>query len=200
MNLPNMNNNIPCAVDVETTGALAGYHEIIQIACLPLNQHFEEHEELRFFYINIKPDYPKRASKEAERKHKLKLEDLSGCVTQRQGVKLFEEWFDKLNLGMGKRLIPLAHNWGFERGHLINWMGLGAFDDIWQSHPRDTMVFGAMINDLYQWHGRKHPFPYLGLKDMCRRFDINIENHHDALSDCIATARLYAALMRFLHS
>lgn len=198
MSLLNMNGNILCAVDVETTGVLAGHHEIVQIACVPLNQHFEPHPDMRFHYMNMMPDHPERMEKEAVRKHGITIESLEGCPSQEQGIGLFEEWHEKLSLPFGKNLIPLAHNWGFERGMLISWLGMDAFSELWHWHPRDTMTMAASINDLYVWHGRKHPFNYVGLKPLCDRFDIKLDNAHDALADCLATAKLYAEFMRFL--
>jgi DNA polymerase III epsilon subunit-like protein len=199
MSLLNMNGNILCAVDVETTGVLAGYHEIVQIACVPLNQHFEPHPDLRFYYMpGLMPDYPDRISEEATRKHGITLDSLQGCPTQERGVELFEEWWHKLNLPFGKRLVPLAHNWGFERAFLIHMLGMDGFNAYWHVHPRDTMALAATVNDLYVWHGRKHPFHLLSLTALCKRFDIQLDNAHNALADCLATARLYAELMRFL--
>lgn len=199
MSLYNMNGNILCAVDVETTGVLAGYHEIIQIACVPLNQHFEPHPELPFFYVpGIMPDFPERMEKEAVGKHGISKESLEGCVSESEAIELFESWYNRLNLPFGKRLVPLAHNWAFERAFLIHWLGLDGFNDKWHVHPRDTFTLAAFVNDLYVWHGRKHPFGYLSLTGLCKRFDIQLDNAHNALADCIATGRLYAALMRFL--
>lgn len=200
MSLMSMNGNLLCAVDVETTGVLAGWHEIVQIACVPLNQHFEPHPEMKFFYLNMRPDYPDRISKEAVQKHGISEEFLANCVSQARGIDLFEDWYRKLNMPFGKRLVPLAHNWGFERAFLIHWLGLDGFNDKWQSHPRDTMLLAASVNDIYVWHGRKHPFHTLSLTSLCNRFDIQLDNAHDALADSLATAKLYASMMRFLGS
>ena len=200
MSLVSMNNNVLCAVDVETTGVLDSYNEIIQIACLPLDQHFDPHPDMRHFYINIRPDYPERWSMDAQKKHGITLEDLEGCPSQGRSVELFAEWFKKLDLPFGKRLIPLAHNYSFERGFLTHWLGVDGMNDHWQPHPRDTMGLAANVNDLYVWHGRKHPFYSLSLVSLCKKFDINLDNAHDALADCLATAKLYAELMRFLYA
>jgi DNA polymerase III epsilon subunit-like protein len=197
MTLINMNNNLLCAVDVETTGTVFGHHEIIQVAAVPLNHDFEPHPDYRFFYLNLAPDFPKRASKEATAKHGIKIEGLEDCVSQVRGAELFEEWFNNLDLPMGKRLTPLAHNGGFERGFLSHWLGQEAYDAIWQSHPRDSMLLALSINDVYCWHGRVHPFHTVSLISMCNRFGIPLDNAHDALADCLATAKLYAELMRF---
>ena len=111
---------------------------------------------------------------------------------------MFDEWYKGLGLPFGKRLIPLAHNWAFERGFLTYWLGVDGMCEYWQSHPRDTMTLASSINDLFVWHGRKHPLPWMSLTALCKRFDIQLDGAHDALADCLATAKLYAEFMRFL--
>jgi DNA polymerase III epsilon subunit-like protein len=198
--MPSLKGNILCAVDVETTGLLAGYHEIIQIAAVPLNQHLEPSKEHRFFYLTMAPECPERINDDARKKHKISDSTLQDCVSQSRGIDLFEEWFNKLDLPFGKRLVPLAHNWAFERAFLIHWLGMDSFNDIWHVHPRDTMITAAIVNDLCAWHGKKFPFNYFNLTGLCRKFDIPLDNAHDALADCIATAKLYASFMRLLYS
>jgi len=190
------NGHLLTAVDVETTGTLAGWHEIIQIAAVPLDQHLDPLDN--FFYINMQPEHPERISKEAERKHKIKLSDLEGCVTQERGADLFEEWFKGLDLMFNKRLLPMAHNWGFERSFLIHWLGEESFNEMWQGTPSDTIAVARFINDLCIWHARKHPFGYLNLGGLCDQFDIPLEDAHDALADCIATAKLYRSFIQYL--
>lgn len=200
MSIGSMKGNVLTAVDVETTGLLAGYHEIIQIAAVPLNQHFEPHPKLRPFYINICPDYFEHIEKEATKKNGIDLESLRECPSQDQSVELFANWFRSLNLPFGRRLVPLAHNWAFDKGFLTYWLGIDGIYDFWHYHPRDTMAVAATVNDLYTWHGRKHPFEHLSLTALCKKFDIEMYNAHDALSDSLATAKLYAAFMRFMGS
>lgn len=199
MSLLSMNGNLLCTVDVETTGTLSGYHEIIQAAFVPLDQNFEPHPDFKFLYLpGIMPDHPDRMDAEAESKHGISIESLEGCISESRAVELFEEWYQRLGLPFGKRLVPLAHNWAFERAFLIHWLGMDSFNDKWYIHPRDTFAVASYINDLYAWNNRKHPFHAVGLGPMCKRFDIELDNAHDALADCLATAKLYAALMRFL--
>jgi DNA polymerase III epsilon subunit-like protein len=82
---------------------------------------------------------------------------------------------------------------------LIPWLGKDGFDDLWQSTARDTMTLASSIDDLYACHGRKPPFGWVNLGTLCKKFDIELDNAHDALADCVATAKLYASIMRFLY-
>lgn len=194
--LLNLNNNMMVAVDVETTGLLAGYHEIVQIAVVPLNSELQPCEDHRPFYISIRPDHPER-QKGAAGVHGLKMDELlSMSVSQEKAADLFDEWFVNLELPYKKRLAPLAHNWAFERGFLSHWLGLETFDAIFHPYARDTWVLATIINDAAAWHGRECPFTRIKLGAMCERFGFNVLNAHDALSDALATAKLYREMLR----
>lgn len=196
--LPNLNGNPLAVVDVETTGVLGGYHEIIQIAVVPLTIDLEI-APVKPFYQNIRPNFPERASARAGNIHGLNVDDLLvNAPTQERVLESFLEWFSALPLGHNRRLTPVAHNWGFERGFLSHWLGPELMNSIFHPHPRDTMIFAIMLNDRASMMGKPLPFPRVGLWNMCRKFGIEFENAHDALADCVATAKVYAQLMRAL--
>lgn len=195
--LSHLQGDLLCAVDTETTGLTPGYHEIIQVAVVPLNSEFKQHPGLNPFYINIAPDHPERVSSEAGFVHGISVEELMACgVSQFDSADMFDEWFTRLELPHGRRLVPLAHNWAFERSFLIHWLGIETFSDIWSGHARDTMVFAAALNDLAMWHSKELPFHKLGLTKLCKDMGINLLNSHDALADCLGTASLYRELIR----
>jgi DNA polymerase III epsilon subunit-like protein len=195
--MKNWYNNIMAAVDVETTGTEPGYHEILQIAVLPLDNNIKVSDEHRFFYMNVAPKHPERQGKAARGKHKLDAHKMAAeCITQERAADMLNEWFNNMQLPFGKRLIPLAHNWGFERGMMTHWLGIDRLDEIFHPFPRDTMLFANMINDVYSWQGMEIPFHTVTLKAMCKRFEIPLENAHDALADCVATAALYREMIR----
>jgi DNA polymerase III epsilon subunit-like protein len=154
----NLNGNMLASIDVETTGLLAGVHEIVQIGLVPLDGDLNPCENHRPFYHHICPQYPENAQK-------------------------------------AKRIVPLAHNWAFERAFLLNWLGPETFDQFFFIHPRDTQIFGACINDAAVYHGKKIPFNELSLTYMCRKFGIHNERSHDALADSLAGAKLYQELI-----
>lgn len=194
--LPNLNGNPLAVVDVETTGRVGGYHEIIQIAIVPLTLDLEV-ADVPPFYQNIKPNFPERAEQRSGNVHGLNLDDLLvNAPTQERVLDYLLEWFSSLPLGFQRRLTPVAHNWGFERSFLTPWLGPDLLNSLFHPHPRDTMIFALMLNDRASMLGKEIPFPRVGLKSMCERFGIPLDNAHDALADCVATAKLYATFMR----
>jgi len=194
--LINLNADILVAVDVETTGRLAGYHEIIQIAVVPLNSDITPVEHINPFYMNIAPEHPERCENEASSIHGLDIEELvNNCPDQWAAADYFDDWFKALELPYKKKMAPLAHNWAFEKGFLSHWLGLESFDQLFHFHPRDSMLFGISINDAAAYHGMTCPFPYVGLKAMCKKYNIEVPHSHDALCDALCEAKLYKAML-----
>jgi len=190
-------NNPFATIDIETTGQIGGYHEIVQIAIVPMDIHLNVAGNIQPFYQNIKPDYPERAEESALRVHGISLDDLLvNAPTQAKVLDYLIEWFNNLPLGYRKRLTPIAHNWGFERSFLVPWLGPELFNSIFYPVARDTMVFATMVNDRAAMLGQPLPFERVNLGSLCRTYGIPLENAHDAYADCIATSELFKNLMR----
>lgn len=194
--LKNLNGNLLATVDVETTGRVGGYHEIIQIAIVPLTIDLEI-APVEPFYQVLRPEHPDRVSRGARRVHGLNVDDLiMNAPSQGRVIQYLIEWFNSLNLGYERRIVPIAHNWAFERGFLIHWLGAELLDTLFVPLPRDTMIFATMLNDRASMMGVDPPFPRVSLSSLCYQLGIEHENAHDALEDCIVTAKLYQYLMR----
>jgi DNA polymerase III epsilon subunit-like protein len=195
--LLNLNGNLLVSVDLETTGRRPGYHEIIQVACVPLDAELKPAANLRPFYTEIKPNFPERAEQQAQFKHNIPMEQLLLHAPDQDKVKdLFVEWFESLDLPFKKSLVPMAHNWSFESSWLKEWLGVTLFDDIWFSHARDGMLLAIAINDRAAMRGEAIPFNRVGLGSLCAKFNVVNANAHDALADALAEAEVYRALLQ----
>jgi DNA polymerase III epsilon subunit-like protein len=197
--LVHSNGNIVCAVDIETTGEIGGYHEIVQIAVVPLDSFFNPRDDIRPFYQNMRPDHLERVVKQAMRVSGLTLDDLilhapdSGKVAD-----LLREWFESIDLPVGKKLMPLAHNWPFELRHMEAWLGREEFDALFHYRYRDSMQLAQSVNDLASLMGQKLPFNQIGLGYLANKLGVENLAHHDALNDSIVCGRVYAKLLRKL--
>lgn len=195
--LLHLNGNLLVSVDLETTGLRPGYHEIAQIACVPLDSELKPSTILRPFYTDIKPNFPERAEKQAQFKHNIPMDQLLLHAPDQDKVKdLFVEWFQSLDLPFKKSLVPMAHNWAFESAWLKEWLGITLFDETWFSHARDGMLLAIAINDRAAMRGEAIPFNRVGLGSLCRKFNIVNINAHDALADALAEAEVYRALLQ----
>ena len=194
--LVNCHGHLMCAVDVETTGEDPDYHEIIQIACVPLDSDFEPYEGVSPLYANLAPQFPERAKGNAMTVNGLDLVDLALNAPHPDKVlDLFVDWFERLDLPANCRLIPLAHNWSFEDGFLRKWMGHKLFHHIFRGLPRDSMEIAIYQNDKANMIGEKGPYERVSLSQLCKDLGIVNENPHDALCDSLATAKLYKTLL-----
>lgn len=195
--LVSLNGNLMAAVDLETTGVQPGFHEIVQIAIVPLDADFRPLEGLRPFYTHVRPLHPERESAGAKFKHRIPMAELilNAPLPDRVADWLVE-WFEKLELPLRRCLVPLAHNWAFESSFLKAWLGVEMVDQIFHSHARDGMLYAIGLNDKAACAGEPPPFNRVGLCSLCRKLKIVNNNPHDALADCLAEAEVYRALLQ----
>jgi DNA polymerase III epsilon subunit-like protein len=193
-----LNGHLMAAIDVETTGRRPGYHEIIQIAVVPLDSDLRPNPLLRPFYYEIKPEYPKRQEKGASYVHGLDINHLVLHAPEAGRVQdMLIEWVERLELPIGKCLVPLAHNWAFESAFLKAWLGVDLTSGLFHGCARDAMLLALSINDKAAFMGEACPFSSVNLKSLCVKFGITLDKAHDALCDSIAEAEVYRNLLRF---
>jgi len=191
-----LNGHILAGVDVETTGSVPGWHEIIQIGVQPLNSHCDPMPNVSPFYFTIKPEHPERAEPKATAVHNLDLNDICLHSPDKWQVSDYlEEWWTNLELPLRKTIIPVAQNWQFEAGFLKHWLGIESFNQFFYWAVRDTMAIAIYRNDLAYSRGLAVPFPNVGLTSLCSKFGIINENPHDALADARAEAAVYKQLI-----
>ena len=196
--MTHLSGNLLVALDFETTGRRPGYHEIIQIAIVPLDHDLQSRSDAPVFYQNIRPEHPERCEKGAGLVHGIDMDLLQlHAPSQERVIDLLCEWFNNLDLPPNRVVIPLAHNWPFESSFLKGWLGIELMDQMFHSHARDSMSLAGSINDRAFFMGQKAPFTKLSLVALCKKLGIVYENAHDALADCQAAAKLYRRLLTY---
>ena len=200
--ITNWNGHQLCAIDIETTGFDPYLNEIMEIAIIPLNHHFDPVSD-KVFNALIKPLNTEHIDPKAISLNKANFEAiLEHGMLHSEALDYFYEWFDNLNLPPWKRIIPLAHNWPFDRSFLKVWLG-ESFDEFFNADYRDTMVIGNFERDWANFHDEQTQFAKVKLQYMCSTFKIEMERAHSALCDAINTAKLYKRLlerMRTIHA
>lgn len=195
--LPHLNGNPLAAIDVETTGRIGGYHEIIQVAIVPLSMDLEIAKYVTPFYQNIKPLFPERVEPRAVGMRNVNIDDLILNAPEPERVlDYLLEWYSRLPLAHGRKLTPLAHNWAFDSSFLIPWLGPDLYTALFYPIPRDTMNWASSLNDRAAIAGYPAPFSAVRLGTLCRQFGVVNEQEHNALADALATAKLYQAMLR----
>jgi len=191
-----LNGEIFCAVDTETTGLDCEKHSIIEICVLPLNGDYSVNKSILPFTCQMQPIEGRIVDPEALRVNKIELSEIMlTCLDAFKVLDLFVEWFEKLNLGLHKGIVPIAQNWPFDRGFLVNWMGDLTFRTIFSRHYRDTMSLAASINDRCDIHNHPIQFPKLNLQSIANKFNIVNPDPHRALGDAWTTSQVYRQLL-----
>ena len=191
-----INSNQLCAIDVETTGLRPDFHEIHQVAILPLDSRIKPSRGILPFVLDIKIEYPERIERNAIKMPKAEFaKRQQRAIDQFTAADLLDEWFERLKLPLYKRICPLAQNWPFDRGFMIHWLGVDSYEHIFSPLYRDTMPAAMFHSDLADFRGEKITFVQYNLQYLCQKVNVVNEKAHDALQDCIATAEVYRRLL-----
>jgi len=198
--LVHLNNNMLGSLDTETSGLKVGYHEILQIAIIPLDNNIDHAKDKPLLDIKIKPTHWHRIDYEAMKVTKIQLMEI--CDTGLPAVKaadLLMYWFEeRIKLPERKRIIPLGYNCSaFDMPFIQEWLGQESYSRCFHGHARDVMTVCNFLNDLSDFHAEQTPFSELKLRSVCNALGIEIDNSrtHDALYDSIITAKCYKKLL-----
>ncbi len=193
--MQHLNGHLLCAIDTETTGLKPGYHDIWQVAVLPLDANIEPLKGINPFCMDIKMQHPDRLDKAAIPNMPEFVRRQTHAVESFTCADLFDEWFDRLELPIHKRIVPLAQNWPFDREFLKDWLGVESFNQAFFPVYRDTMAAAAFDSDLCDFRSEKVLYTEYNLNFICSKLDVHNAKAHDALQDCIATAECYRRML-----
>lgn len=192
--LLNLNGNLLCAVDVETTGDDPEAYEIWQIAVLPLDSQLRPQSSILPFYTELRPENPDMYQSAAVSRERLALAAQRG-LDRYFAADLFNEWFERLKLPLGKRISVLAQNWVYDRGFILNWLGPAAVDRYFDARYRDTMSAALFCNDRADFTADQIQYPKVNLRYLAKTLRVENPNPHDALNDCVVTAEVYRRMV-----
>jgi DNA polymerase III epsilon subunit-like protein len=203
MGLTHLNGDILCVIDVETSGHIPGFHDLLQICILPLDYKLDMWKDFAPFYMEIQPKRPENYGKAttwndeevAKKNRQLMAHAQVNGMDPYRAADLFDEWFAKLGLGYRKKIAPLAHNWPFDRGFVIDWLGEETFIQCIDPRYRDTMVVATFMNDQADFKTEPYPFNKVNLSWLAKQYNIDHSRAHDALADCWVTAQVYKRLV-----
>lgn len=194
-----LNGNLLCAIDTETTGLRPYHHDVIEVCFLPLDNYCRPSTKHMAFNMKLKPRRPDNIDMQAMSVNKMSLFDIMKTgVDPDAAADLFDEWFTKLGLPEGKRISPLAQNWGHDKHFLSDWLGHENFEYRIDGRYRDTMSTALYLNDKADVNVEQVPFPKVNLRYLCNclKIDLDAARYHTTLYDCIKTAEVYYAMLR----
>jgi len=168
-----------------------------------MDHNLEIRKDVNPFYVLMKPNHPERADRKAMSVNGLSLAKLnSQGIDSVMAIGMLERWFQKLvPLNQGgehyAKILPMGHNYAqFDKMMIENWLGqIGIeYNDFFHWHARDTQIMANMVNDRYAIRGEEPPFREVNLNYLCSKFGMENPKAHDALGDCMVTAKLFKHL------
>lgn len=192
--LLNLNGNVLCAIDCETTGPRAGFHDLIQVCVLPLDNELKPQRGIMPFYIDLIPRRPENSPLKMNRQRLCNVM-IHGLDADR-AADLFDEWLKKLKLGYQKRIAPLAADWPPDREFVIDWLGREHFEQYFDARYRCTQAAALYINDRADFQVEQIPFARVGLPSIANRLYVEQVSKHDALNNCVTVAECYRKMVK----
>jgi DNA polymerase III alpha subunit (gram-positive type) len=170
-----------CIIDIETTGSIFGYHEIIEIAAIRTNS--EGTQILGEYENRIAPSYPQRITPLAQNLTGYRTEDWKqACASD------YELWSSLGSFWRG--CTPVCHNPSFERAFIT----LAASQAGVQDLELDYHWIGteSLAWPLY----KQEHLPRLSLSSLSEWLSIEPEPFpHRAMNGAIACHQVYLRLM-----
>lgn len=209
--MKHLNGSLLAVLDTETTGPKPGYNDIIDICCIVLGPDLKPAKGIRPFNMEIQPKRIENIDLEALRVQGKNLDSIvkeklckdrqrivriatTGCDAD-QAADMFGTWWDKLKLAPFKRLMPIAHNWAFDRAFIMDWLGEAAFDLYFDPRYRDTMSMALYDNDVADWRAENFDYPKTNLAYLCNSLGVERGGAHNAMDDVLATIEVYRKLV-----
>lgn len=189
------NGNKICAIDVETTGLDYKKNDIIEIAVVPLDYNLEPDPNYAPFWLDMAPQKFDNIDYSFIRKNKIDHLQRNGFDPY-VALDIFIEWIERLELPIGKRIMPLAQNWVFDRAFIMEWMGSESFNFYIDGRYRDLMSLSLFINDSDDFHNQPCHFAKNKLSYICCQLNLECERElfHGAQYDAVKTAEAYRKL------
>ena len=112
-------------------------------------------------------------------------------MTQWEASDKFEKWLNAFDLGLGKKIMVVGQNYGFDKQFIQAWLGEEYYNSAFHHLVRDLLPASLYLNDVATFSGIDPPFPHHNLSRLAARLGVKMERGHNALEDCIATAECY---------
>ena len=178
-------------IDVETTGVVPGYHEMVDVGIVMADV---DGNEIGKFFQRIMPEHPERAQKGASDCNGFSIErwKREGAVTPEKAVEGIIEFYG--STAKGKNVILCAYNVSFDNAfmdHLFRSVG----KDLRKLHryalDLPSMAWGKGLQHLYQ----KKIVQSLGVKDEPRASKGDAPWEHTGITGAELNLRIYQALL-----
>ena len=170
------------SIDVETTGLIPGFHEIIQVAYTPVD------DSIKPIQLRIKAKHPQRATQEALDVHGLDINIGTSAKTAKR--KLYN-WLKRWKIN---KIDPLGHNYASLDGPFQKaWLGHSNYQKNFSYRVRDTSSLAMALKDAGLLTTED-----TSLQTLLKFYGIDPGRAHTADCDSKGTLELYYTLLEHL--
>ena len=171
-----------CFIDIETTGSVLGYHEIIEIAAV---RTLPDSSCIRgIWHANIMPKHPERVSAYAKELNGFSVERWN--LARESNPALWKEFAD-----FSANCVPVCHNPSFDRGFITLAATSEGLSDI-------KLDYHWLGTESLAWPLYRHGFfSKLSLANLCDYLEVEREPiPHNAIDGAQACRRVYTELIK----
>lgn len=186
--MKHFNRHKPCIILIKTTGPDLTYHEIAEIAIIPICNLVVD-DDIVPFNIRINVNHKGNLSSEEWENSKKYGFDIF------TSYELFDNWFRKLGLAFNKRIMPISWEWAIQRPFISNWLGysnhIPLYGDYFSHWYRDLMPVGLYWNDLAELNNEYLPFSVVRLKYLGNKLGVPKPRSKTLLDKAYYIAEVY---------
>jgi len=185
-----------CAIDTETTSVDLMTAEAVELSIVPLHNDYKIDINIRPLELIINPGkLALDEGSEALSFNKIGRDYILKDGIPKEDVRGYiKGWMGTNNIST---IIPLAHNWVFDRIVLTRLIGTTATEKLIYRRAKDSHSLAVAINDRYELFGKKCPFAQTRLGFLAEYFGFSSDGAHRAKYDCMMTAQVYRKLLEF---
>lgn len=170
-----------CFIDVETTGTVFGYHEVIDIGCVRANLHTNN---TALWEQRIRPKNPERITEMACEVNGFSIE--KWAKYPESSPQIWRQFFD-----FSKDCVPVCHNPSFDRAFISLEAAAQGVSELGLNYH--WIGTESLAWPLYA-SGR---ISKLSLSALCEHFDLAVEpSPHTALNGAKTCCEVYKALTK----
>ena len=187
--MKHLNSNVICAIDIETTGKMPGFHELIELSIVPL-QGFKPDKSILPLTLFIQPLKPYKT------RSVLLRDRMTNAIETTSAAFIFEKWYEKLNLKAHKRILPLSFAWHRKMPFIMEWLTHDKGDPYYYDFfdpliVRDLVVLLQYWNDIAFKISEHYPFTKQRLAFLAQKLGVPVVRPSTTLSRCLMMIEIY---------
>ena len=200
-----LNDNCLCAIAIRTTGPCPGFHDLIEFAVTPLTPSFTPRRDIMPFSARVLPRYMNFTAPQVRSKTTL-MAFLEMASDKEDVLLAFDRWYEKLGLGLKKRIYPLMYCWGACSPFLYDLFGTNfeqqqsiLRDYVSATQARDIVTLANYWNDIAFNNQVQIPFAKQTLGWIAPKLGLDVFNTRTItlLQETYILASVYAKLCDF---